>query len=150
MPNVILLVADNVKLIRNNSVPLLQVQVEIIQNALLMDNDMCMLGLNDVIYIVPEFNPSDYDTVYPRLCTGNEFEDFGAFFEHYKNYAYNPSPLVDNIPERMMGLHKNSMTAIERDHYEPDLRGRAFINLKNVPNGYYSIFHLRIGQPISI
>ena len=111
---------------------------------------MCMLGLNDVIYIVPEFNPSDYDTVYPRLCTGNEFEDFGAFFEHYKNYAYNPSPLVDNIPERMMGLHKNSMTAIERDHYEPDLRGRAFINLKNVPNGYYSIFHLRIGQPISI
>jgi hypothetical protein len=36
-----------------------------------------MLGLNDVIYIVPEFNPSDYDMVYPRLCTGNEFEEFG-------------------------------------------------------------------------
>ena len=61
LPNVILLVAENVKLIRNNSVPLLQVQVEIIQNALSMDNDMCMLGLNDVIYIVPEYNPSDYD-----------------------------------------------------------------------------------------
>ena len=30
MPKVILLVADNVKLIRNNSVPMLQVQVEII------------------------------------------------------------------------------------------------------------------------
>lgn len=109
-----------------------------------------MLGLNDVIYIVPEFNPSDYDMIYPRLCTGNEFEEFGPFFEHYKNYAYNPSPLVDNIPERMMGLHKNSMTAIERDHYEPDLRGKAYINLKHVPNGHYTIFHLRIGQPISI
>jgi adenosine/AMP kinase len=50
----------------------------------------------------------------------------------------------------MVGLHKNCMTAIERDHYEPDLRGKAFINLKNVPNGHYTIFYLRIGQPISI
>ena len=49
-----------------------------------------------------------------------------------------------------MGLNKNSMTAIERDHYEPDLRGKAFINLKNIPNGHYTIFYLRIGQPISI
>lgn len=30
MPNVIILVADNVKLIRNNAVPMLQVQLEII------------------------------------------------------------------------------------------------------------------------
>lgn len=50
----------------------------------------------------------------------------------------------------MKGLNKNSMTAIERDHYEPDLRGKAFINLKNIPNGHYTIFYLRIGQPISI
>ena len=42
------------------------------------------------------------------------------------------------------------MIAIDRDHYEPDLRGKAFINLKNVPNGYYTIFYIRIGQPISI
>lgn len=49
-----------------------------------------------------------------------------------------------------MGLNKNSMTAIERDHYEPDLRGKAFINLKHIPNGHYTIFYLRIGQPISI
>jgi hypothetical protein len=42
------------------------------------------------------------------------------------------------------------MTAIERDHYEPDLRGRAMLNLKHVPNGHYTIFYLRIGQPISI
>ena len=149
LPNVILLVADNVRLIRNNSVPLLQVQVEIIQNALNMDNDMCMLGLNDVIYIVPEFSPAEYDAIYSRLCAGNEFEEFGPFFEHYKNFRYNASPMVDNIPERLMGLHKNCMTAIERDHYEPDLRGKAFINLKHVPNGHFTIFHLRIGQPIS-
>jgi hypothetical protein len=50
----------------------------------------------------------------------------------------------------MVGLYKNCMTAIERDHYEPDLRGKAFINLKNIPNGYYTIFYIRIGQPISI
>ena len=42
------------------------------------------------------------------------------------------------------------MTAIERDHYEPDLRGKAFINLKNIPNGHYTVYYLRIGQPISI
>jgi len=42
------------------------------------------------------------------------------------------------------------MTAIERDYYEPDLRGKAFINLKHIPNGQYTIYYLRIGQPISI
>lgn len=50
----------------------------------------------------------------------------------------------------MKNLNKNCMTAIERDHYEPDLRGKAFINLKNNPNGHYTIYYLRIGQPISI
>lgn len=150
LPNVILLVADNVRLIRNNSVPMLQVQLEIIQNALSFDNDMYMLGLNDVIYIVPEFSPSEYEVVYPRLCTGNEFEEYGPFFEHYKNFWYNSDPMIDNVPERLMGLHKNCMIAIERDHYEPDLRGKAFINLKHIPNGHYTIFHIRIGQPISI
>jgi hypothetical protein len=45
----------------------------------------------------------------------------------------------------MVGLYKNCMTAIERDHYEPDLRGKAFINIKNVPNGYYTVFYIRIG-----
>ena len=30
----------------------------------------------------------------------------------------------------MVGLYKNNMIAIDRDHYEPDLRGKAFINLK--------------------
>ena len=57
LPNVIILVSDNVRLIRNNSVPMLQVQLEIIQNAMTFDSDMCQLGLNDVIYLVPEFTP---------------------------------------------------------------------------------------------
>jgi len=36
---------------------MLQVQLEIIQNAMTFDSDMCQLGLNDVIYLVPEFTP---------------------------------------------------------------------------------------------
>ena len=67
LPNVIILMSDNVRLIRNNSVPMLQVQVEIIQNALSFDNDMCQLGLNDVIYIVPEFTPTEYDYTYSDI-----------------------------------------------------------------------------------
>ena len=116
------------------------------------DNEMCMLGLNDVIYVVPEFTPSEYDREYPRLCNGNEYEEFQMFFDHFRYYKYfgDPKSDDDSIPERMVGLFKNCMTAIERDHYEPDLRGKAFINLKNVPNGHYTIFYLRIGQPISI
>ena len=55
---------------------MLQVQLEIIQNAMSYDQDMCMLGLNDVIYVVPEFTPSEYDVTYARSCTGNEFDDF--------------------------------------------------------------------------
>ena len=50
----------------------------------------------------------------------------------------------------MVGLNKNQMIAIDRDHYEPDLRGKASINLKNIPNGMYTIFYLRLGMPISI
>jgi len=150
MPNVIILVADNVKLIRNNAVPMLQVQLEIIQSAMNYDSDMCMLGLNDVIYIVPEYTVSDYDNIYSRICTGEEYDDFQNFFEHYSRFEYNPTNDNINLPERMGGLNKNCMIAIERDHYEPDLRGKAFINLKNVPNGHYTIFYLRIGQPISI
>mmetsp|Transcript_29441 Transcript_29441/g.44586 ORF Transcript_29441/g.44586 Transcript_29441/m.44586 type:complete len:264 (-) Transcript_29441:1796-2587(-) len=111
---------------------------------------MCILGLNDVIYVVPEFSPRDYEVTYSKTCTGSEQEDFKPFFDHYQHFSFNPDPEVDNIPERMMGLNKNCMIAIEADEYEPDLRGRAFLNLKNLPNGHYSIFYLRIGQPISI
>jgi hypothetical protein len=40
--------------------------------------------------------------------------------------------------------------AIEHDEKEPELRGKAFINLKNIPNGNYSVFYLRIGQPVGV
>lgn len=65
---------------------MLQVQLEIIQNAMSFDSDMCMLGLNDVIYIVPEFNPIEYDSVYSRISLGNEFEEFKPFFDHYMKH----------------------------------------------------------------
>ena len=55
---------------------MLSVQLEIIQSAASYDNDMCQLGLNDVIYIVPEFTPDEYDTIYSKNCTGNEYLDF--------------------------------------------------------------------------
>lgn len=103
--------------------------------------------------MVPEFTPSEYDITYAKIQTGNEFEEYSSFFEHYARFNLkNKKNENDNygIPERMKNLNKNCMTAIERDHYEPDLRGKAFINLKNTPNGHYTIFYLRIGQPISI
>ena len=50
------------------------------------DSDMCMLGLNDVIYIVPEFNPIEYDSIYSRISLGNEFEEFKPFFDHYMKH----------------------------------------------------------------
>lgn len=153
LPNVIVIVSDNVKLIRNNSVPMLQCQIEIIQDANSYGNDMCVVGLNDVIYLVPEFTPAEYFEEYPKISTGNEFEDFKPFFDHYELFNIkNKKGEKDmyGIPERMKNLFKNSMTAIERDYYEPELRGRAFINLKNLPNGHYTVYYLRIGQPISI
>ena len=114
---------------------------------------MCQLGLNDVIYVVPEFTPNHYDTTYAKIQTGNEFEEFASFFDHYERFDINHK-VDDNdnygIPNKMMYLNKNCMTAIERDYYEPDLRGKAFINLKGFPNGHYTIYYLRIGQPISI
>lgn len=86
LPTVIILVSDNVKLIRNNSVPMLQVQLEIIQNTANYDSDMCQLGLNDVVYLVPEFTPSEYHYTYPKVSTGNEFQEFQPFFEHYSRF----------------------------------------------------------------
>ena len=112
------------------------------------DNDMCILGLNDVIYVVPEYTPEEYEDVYRNSCNGNEREDFKGFFEHFSDFTYNPQK--ENIPNRMVGLYKNMMSAIEKDHYEPYLRGRSFINLKNFPNGHYTVYCVRIGQPISI
>lgn len=84
------------------------------------------------------------------MSSGNEFDDFKQFFEHFQGFHYIDSESVDSVPERMRDLNKNLITAIDRDNYEPDLRGKASINLKNLPNGHYDVFYLRIGQPIGI
>jgi hypothetical protein len=40
--------------------------------------------------------------------------------------------------------------AIERETMDSDLRGKSFINLRNIPNGHYTIYYLRIGQPLTL
>ena len=39
--------------------------------------------------------------------------------------------------------------AIERESEETEVRGKSFFNLKNVPNGHYTVHYVRIGQPLS-
>jgi len=50
----------------NNSVPMLQVQIELISDSH-KDKAMCVLGLNDIIYMMPEYSPKDYKKLYPRM-----------------------------------------------------------------------------------
>lgn len=50
----------------------------------------------------------------------------------------------------MKYLYKNCMTAIIQDYYDPNFRGKAKINLKHIPNGHYTVYFLRIGQPIRV
>lgn len=58
LPKVLIMLSDNVQLIRFNSVPLLHAQIEILQNPMDYDSELQKLGLNDVVYLVPEFTPS--------------------------------------------------------------------------------------------
>ena len=125
---------------------MLQVQLEVIVNGPQFDPDMSVLGLNDIMYIVPEFSPKAYQEIYPE---GDEdLEHHAEFFRRYQDFEYKEG--VDNIPDVLQGLDQHLCTAIERDELEPDFRGKAFINLKNIPNGHYTIFYLRLGQPLGI
>lgn len=66
------------------------------------------------------------------------------FFEHYQGHDANA--ILNNLDGMRMGhLMRSCITAIEPDHDEPDTRGKAFVNLKQIPNGHYSILYLRIG-----
>ena len=125
---------------------MLQVQLEVIVDGPQFDPDMSVLGLNDIMYIVPEFSPKAYLEFYPE--SEDDLEHHAEFFRRYQDFEYQEG--VDNIPDLLQGLDQHLCTAIERDELEPDLRGKGFINLKNIPNGHYTIFYLRIGQPISI
>ena len=124
---------------------MLQVQVEIV-NTPDRNEDLAILGLNDIAYIVPEFTPSKYESIYEdqEYCFNNHA--FQSFFKKYKDFEYVENS--DNLPERMGLLDKNLCVAIEHDEALPELRGKAFINLKNIPNGHYSVLYVRIGQPI--
>ena len=42
-------------------------------------------------------------------------------------------------------LDRAHCTAIEPDFQEPEVKGYAYINIKNVPNGHYSLYFIRIG-----
>jgi hypothetical protein len=149
------MVSEKVKLIRNNSVPMLQVQFHILDNSKpanaehAVASSLCALGLNDVLYVVPEFEIEEYDSIYQKICTGREFEGYKPFFDHYQGHDANA--ILNNCAGMQMGyLMRSCMTAIEPDSEEPETRGKAFINLKHIPNGHYSILYLRIGQPISL
>lgn len=107
---------------------------------------MSVLGLNDIMYIVPEFSPKAYLKFYPE--SEDELEQHAEFFRRYQDFEYKDG--VDNIPDVLQGLDQHLCTAIERDELEPDLRGKGFITLKNIPNGHYTIFYLRLGQPLGI
>jgi len=69
LPTIAILVSDQVKLIMNNSVPLLQVQTEILPDQRRQRNseerEMCTMGLNDIIYVFPEFTIRSYREAYP-------------------------------------------------------------------------------------
>ena len=54
---------------------------------------MCQLGLNDVIYLVPEFTPSAYQAEYQQKGFGDVMDhpDFQGFFEHYHLFNYQTS-----------------------------------------------------------
>ena len=41
-------------------------------------------------------------------------------------------------------------TAIERESEDTELRGKSLFNLNNIPNGHYTIYYVRIGQPLSL
>lgn len=153
LPKVLIMLSDNVQLIRFNSVPLLHAQIEILQNPKDYDSELQKLGLNDVIYLVPEFTPSQYELYYPDMWNGNEFEDFRGFFEHFSLFDIVKKKDENDhygIPKIMKYLYKNCMTAINQDYYDPNFRGKAKINLKHIPNGHYTVYFLRIGQPIRV
>ena len=125
---------------------MLQVQLEVIVDGPQFDPDMSVLGLNDIMYIVPEFSPKAYLEFYPE--SEDDLEHHAEFFRRYQDFEYQEG--VDNIPDLLQGLDQHLCTAIERDELEPDFRGKGFINLKNIPNGHYTIFYLRLGQPLGI
>lgn len=115
-------VSDKVRLIRNKTIPMIKVMMEVIEPLQLipqfgMNVDHSKSGLikSDIIYI---------------------------------------APTKDKIPERLIHIEKARCTSINyenpQNQYQPNLQGEAHVNIKNVPNGRYNFYLLRISEPVSI
>ena len=136
---VAMLVSDQIRMVKSDSVPLLPVQIEVVK----ADCDF-ELGLNDIMYILPSFAPKQYRQLYPQHISALTNPVFNAFFSKFVNYK------DEEVPQKLVDLDKAHCTAIEQDLAYPHLRGQAYINVKGLPNGEYEIYYIRISQPIGI
>ncbi len=50
------------------------------------------------------------------------------------------------IPKFMKDLDRKMCFAIELNPEDPDKKGRSLINLKEIPNGHFSIYFIRISS----
>lgn len=53
------------------------------------------------------------------------------------------------IPKFMKDLDRKMCFAIELNPEDPDKKGRSLINLKEIPNGHFSIYFIRISSKIT-
>lgn len=101
------------------------------------------MGLNDIIYLIPEFSPGQYSRHYPDQKASIKDPNFKEFFHRYANYEYESGG--KNVPSHLSDLDQNLCSAIERESNNSDLRGKSFINLLYIPNGLYTILYIRVG-----
>jgi len=118
-----------------------------------VDPGMQILGLNDIVYVVPDYTINEYDNLYPDTALNDEA--FKGFFERWLKWEEDTDNNVrnDSLPQIMKFLDKNLCTAVENEskHGEAEWKkGKAYINLKNIPNGHYTLYYIRIGQPVGI
>lgn len=62
------------------------------------------------------------------------------------------SPDGEEIPSRLVDIDKSRCTAIVQNNQlpEPWMMGTAYVTIKNIPNGLYSVSLIRISEPLSI
>lgn len=100
-----------------------------------------------MLYAVPEFAPRNYQVLYPNQSATSD-PDFASFFERYERFDPT-SEEYDILPDTMGELDKAMCSEIAHDEENPELRANAFVNLRHIPNGHYTVFYLRIGQPMA-
>ena len=81
LPTIALFVSDQVRLIRDQTIPILPVQLEVVAPPAHHGRSPGVLGLNDIVYVVPEFNPGEYSELYPDSAEYSlRHESFAGFF----------------------------------------------------------------------